>query len=114
VVKVEFDIAFADEERNFGEVKLVEAVSEYFSISTQPADPGQRPDLLLDPVSKPGRLEIDIEDPEDIWIILRLRLFRDVRYDRKFEGVPDLEKSVAAGTLSVMGAGVWAVTCSGW
>jgi len=109
----EFDITFADETRRAGDVTRVDARFEYFTVSTDPTAPDQRPDILdpSDQVSEDGRLEIVLLDPDEVRCVLALRLFRDFKYDGTDE---EYDEHVVAGTLRAMGAGVWAVTCTGW
>ena len=57
------------------------------------------------------RLEIDLEDPSLAKIVLRLRLFKDTEYDQTDN---EYDKSIVAGTLSAMGAGVWSGLCNCW
>ena len=115
-VHAEIDIAFADEERSTGAVSRVDVQFADFSMSTKPADPDQRPELLADQVSEVGRLEIYLSDPAGYLDRPRLRLFKDVYFERQFSeaDVAKPEVSVVAGTLSAMGVGIWAVTCTGW
>jgi hypothetical protein len=109
----EFDITFADETRRAGDVTRVDARFEDFTVSTDPTDPDQRPDILdpSDQVTEDDRLEIFLLDPDNIRYVLALRLFRAFKYDGTDK---EYEEHVVAGTLSAMAAGVWAVTCTGW
>ncbi len=115
-VHAEIDIAFADEERSTGAVSRVDVQFADFSMSTKPSDPDQPPERLSDQVSEDDRLEISLSDPQDIWTVLALRLFKDIYFERQFSeaDVAKPEVSVVAGTLSAMGVGIWAVTCTGW
>ena len=109
----EFDIGFADEGRQVDEVSRLDARFRDFSVSTDPADPDERPDVI-DPtalMSEDDRLEIFVLDPDQVRYVLALRLFRAFKYDGTDK---EYEEHVVAGTLSAMGAGVWAVTCAGW
>ncbi len=76
---------------------------------------GDEPGLIAEQESGDERLTIDITDPTDTWIVLRLRLVRDVAYDRLMGDESDEDApAVVAGTLSIMGAGAWTVSCTGW
>jgi hypothetical protein len=82
-----------------------------FTISTA----GNPPERIAAQESGDGRLSVELADPEDIWIVLRLRLVRDVAYQRlQADEADENPRSVVAGTLSVLGNGVWPVTCEGW
>lgn len=110
---VDFDIAFADEGRQAGTVSRLDARFENFAVSTDPAGPDEPADVL-DPtaaVSEDDRLEIFVLDPDRVRYVLALRLFRAFAYDGTDT---EYDEHVVAGTLSAMGAGVWAVTCAGW
>ncbi len=107
----EVEITFADETRGVGEVTGVEGRFADFTLTTDPADADQRPEVLFDPVSEDDRLEVYLLDPDEVRIVFALRLFRDFRYDGTDR---EYTEHVVAGTLRAMGAGVWAVTCTGW
>lgn len=98
-----------------GTVSQVDADLGDFTLSTHPADPDAKAERIESQPSESGRLDVYLTDPDDVWIVLRLRLVRDTEY-RRLEGDETDEnwRSVVAGTLSVIGAGVWAVTCKGW
>jgi hypothetical protein len=107
---VMLDVAFA-ENRDAVTVARLDADLGDFAISTA----GDPPERIAGQESGAGRLDIDLTDPERIWIVLRLRLVRDLEYHRLQNDESDENaRSVVAGTLSVMGAGVWAITCEGW
>ena len=107
---VMLEVAFA-ENRDALTVTRLDADLGDFTISTA----GNPPERIAGQESGDGRLDIDLTDPEDIWIVLRLRLVRDLEYHRLQDDESDENsRSVVAGTLSVMGAGVWPVTCEGW
>ncbi|MCB1497519.1 MAG: hypothetical protein KDJ86_17195 [Bauldia sp.] len=98
-----------------GAVTQVDADLGDFTMSAHPIDAEVPGEKIEDQTREPGLLELSLIDAEDVWIVMRLRLVRDVDYhllqgDETDEGA----RSVAAGTLSVMGAGIWAVTCEGW
>ncbi|MCB1502240.1 MAG: hypothetical protein KDK07_21075 [Bauldia sp.] len=98
-----------------GAVSQLDADLGDFTLSTHPTDSGAEAERIESQVSGPGRLDLNLTDPGDVWIVLRLRLVRDVEYKRQYGDETDENaRSVVAGTLSVMGAGVWAVTCEGW
>lgn len=109
--RVEVGIVFADPGRDAGEVTRVDGRFLDFTISTESADPDRRPEVLVDPVSTDDRLEVFLLDPDEVRIVLALRLFRDFRTDGTDR---EYTEHVVAGTLRAMGAGVWAVTCTGW
>jgi hypothetical protein len=111
-VKVEYDIRFEDSQsRGAGSVSRVHGWFPDFEISTDASESGRQPETISDQKSDYERLEIDLEDPAIAKIVLRLRLYRDFRYD---DTDKQYAEHVVAGTLSVMGEGVWAVTCTGW
>lgn len=100
-----------DETRAAGAVSRLDADLGEFTISTA----GAPPERIAGQEGGEDRLSVDVSDPDDAWIVLRLRLVRDVAYERPRDGDTDWKpKSVVAGTLSVLGVGVWPVTCSGW
>ena len=112
---VTLEVASATEDDTPGAVTRVDADLGDFTMSTHPADPDTKAERIESQVSKSGRLDVYLTDPDDVWIVLRLRLVRDTEYHR-LEGdeTDETWRSVVAGTLSVMGAGVWPVTCEGW
>lgn len=104
-------VTFADAAREIAEVTRLDADMGDFTISTA----GNPPERIAGQESGEGRLSVELSDPEDIWIVLRLKLVRDVAY-RRLQGdeTDENPRSVVAGTLSVLGVGVWPVTCEGW
>ena len=109
---VTLDVALgADGARAAGAVARLDADLGDFTISTA----GHPPEVIAEEEGGEDRLTVDVSDPDDIWIVLRLRLVRDVAYRRLNEGESDENPTaVVAGTLSVLGVGVWPVTCTGW
>ena len=109
---VTVELALGDDaERTAGPVTRLDADLGDFTISTA----GHPPEIIAGQEGGADRLTVDVSDPGDIWIVLRLRLVRDVAYKRL--GGDDTDEnpvSVVAGTLSVLGNGVWPVTCTGW
>jgi major membrane immunogen (membrane-anchored lipoprotein) len=111
-IRVEYDITFDDSEaRGKGVVTRVAGQFRDFDVSTVPSGDAGVTETISDQVSDYDRLEVDLEDPSIAKIVLRLRLFRDWRYDNTDA---DYDEHMVAGTLSVMSQGVWAVTCTGW
>jgi hypothetical protein len=112
---VTLEVALPSERDTPGTVSQVDADLGEFTLSTRPADTDAKVERIESQESGPGRLDVTLTDPDDVWIVLRLRLVRDTEYHR-LEGDETDEnwRSVVAGTLSVMGAGVWPVTCQGW
>lgn len=109
---VVIDVAIApDETRAAGPVARLDADLGDFTISTA----GTPPEIIAGQEGGTDRLTVDVSDPGDVWIVLRLRLVRDVAY-RRLQGdeADDNPVAVVAGTLSVLGVGVWPVTCAGW
>jgi hypothetical protein len=108
---VALEVTFTGESREVATVTRLDADMGDFTISTA----GNPPERIVAQESGDGRLSVDLTDPDDIWIVLRLKLVRDTEYHRLQEGETDANwRSVVAGTLSVLGNGVWAVTCEGW
>jgi len=109
---VTLDVAIGeDEARAAGAVARLDADLGDFRISTA----GHPPEVIAAEEGGADRLTVDVSDPDDIWIVLRLRLVRDIAYRRLNEGESDENPTaVVAGTLSVLGVGVWPVTCTGW
>ena len=68
---VMLDVAFA-ENRDALTVTRLDADLGDFTISTA----GNPPERIAGQESGDGHLDIDLTDPEDIWIVLRLRLVR--------------------------------------
>ncbi len=112
VPTVTVDLALGDDaDRRPGAVTRLDADLGDFTISTA----GNPPEIIAGQEGGTDRLTIDISDPGDVWIVLRLRLVRDVAYKRLGSDETDGNPvSVVAGTLSVLGNGVWPVTCTGW
>jgi hypothetical protein len=105
------EVTFTGKAREAATVTRLDADLGDFTISTA----GDPPERIAGQESIDGRLSIDLADPDDIWIVLRLRLARDTEHHRLQDGEMDEDwRSVVAGTLSVLGTGVWAVTCDGW
>lgn len=108
---VTLDVTLTGEAREAATVTRLDADLGDFTISTA----GNPPERIAGQETGDGRLSIDLTDPDDIWIVLRLKLVRDTEYHRLQDGETDEDwRSVVAGTLSVLGVGVWAVTCEGW
>lgn len=108
---VALEVTFTGEAREAATVTRLDADLGDFTISTA----GHPPERIAGQESGHGRLSVDLADPDDIWIVLRLRLVRDTEYHRLQDDETDANwRSVVAGTLSVLGTGVWAVTCEGW
>lgn len=108
---VTLEVTFTGEAREAATVTRLDADLGDFTISTA----GNSPERIAGRESADGRLSIELSDPDDIWIVLRLRLVRDTEYHRLQDDETDDDwRSVVAGTLSVLGNGVWAVTCDGW
>ena len=85
------------------------------SATSRSRPPAIRAEPIADQESADGRLSIDLSDPDDIWIVLRLQLVRDTEFRRLYGDETDENwRSVVAGTLSVLDVGVWPVTCEGW
>jgi hypothetical protein len=100
-----------DETRVAGAVTRLDADVGDLVISTA----GTAPERIAGQEGGTDRLTVDVSDPGDVWIVLRLRLVRDVAYRRLQGDETDANPLVVvAGTLSVLGVGVWPVTCTGW
>lgn len=110
--KVALEVALApDETRMPGVVSRLDADLGDFTISTA----GTPPERIVGQETGVDRITVDVSDPDDVWIVLRLRLVRDVAYTRLPGDASDESPvSVVAGTLSVLGVGVWPLTCRGW
>ena len=107
-VTLEADIS---EDRDSLVVRQLDADMGDFTISTA----GDSPDRIDYQASTDGRLQIEIIDPDDIVIVLRLRLVRDTEYRRLYgDDTGENWRAVVAGTLSAIATGVWPVTCEGW
>lgn len=101
----------ADEPRTPGVVSRLDADLGDFTISTA----GTPPEHIAGQEAGVDRITVDVSDPDDVWIVLRLRLVRDVAYKRQQgDDMDETPSVVVAGTLSVLGVGVWPVTCTGW
>jgi len=108
---VALEVTFVGEAREAATVTRLDADLGDFIISTA----GHPPERIAAQESEEGRLLIELADPNDIWIVLRIRLVRDTEYHQLQDDETDADwRSVVAGTLSVLGNGVWAVTCEGW
>jgi len=109
---VTLDVALGDDEaRSAGAVARLDADLGDFTISTA----GHPREVIAAEEGGVDRLTVDVSDPDDVWIVLRLRLVRDVAYRRlRGDETDDNPTAVVAGTLSVLGVGVWPVTCTGW
>ncbi len=109
---VALEVALATEEpRAAGPVSRLDADLGDFTISTA----GTPPERIAAQEGGENRLSVDLSDPGDVWIVLRLRLVRDVAYKRlQGDETDEGPVSAVAGTLSVLGVGVWPVTCTGW
>jgi hypothetical protein len=105
------EVTFTGEAREAVTVTRLDADLGDFTISTA----GNLPERIAGQESVDGRLSIDLADPGDTWIVLRLKLVRDTEYHRlQGDETDENWRSVVAGTLSVLGVGVWPVTCEGW
>lgn len=109
--KVSLEVALAaDESRTPGVVSRLDADLGDFTVSTA----GTPPEHIAGQEAGVDRITVDVSDPDDVWIVLRLRLVRDVAYQRQQGDETDRNPAVVvAGTLSVLGVGVWPVTCTG-
>lgn len=108
---VALEVTFTGGARGTATVTRLDADLGDFTISTA----GNPPERIAGQESDDGRLSVDLVDPDDIWIVLRLKLVRDTEYYRLRGDESDEDwQSVVAGTLSVLGVGVWPVTCEGW
>lgn len=107
-VTLEADIG---EDRDSLFVRRLDADMGDFTISTV----GESANRIDDQASDDGRLAIELIDPDDVFIVLRLRLVRDTEYRRLYgDDTGENWRAVVAGTLSVLETGVWPVTCDGW
>ena len=107
-VTLEADIG---EDRDSLFVRRLDAEMGDFTISTA----GDSAYRIGDQTSADGRLAMELIDPHDVFIMLRLRLVRDTEYGRLYgDDTGETWRAVVAGTLSAFEAGVWPVTCEGW